>query len=235
MTKSALIYAWTIVSIGILVLFCAAFNWQTTDGGGWLVCVGLAAFASTLKVRLPKLTGTLSPGFVFLLVSLATLSWTESVVLAAVCGAVQSLWRPKTRPGALQVGFNVSVMAIAAAVTLAMARFLSATAGGDMLVVVLCVAGVTLLVSNTLMISAILCLLKEAAFPTVWRSLQLWAVPYYLAGGILATAWAHTRLNAHPGLTILAAISVYLLSVCYGQVSLLVHPSDRGSDCAVQP
>ena len=222
MTKRALIYAWMIIVIGIAVVATAILKWQNSSGEAWVVCLGLAAFASTLKVKLPRLTGTISPGFVFLLVAVATRSWTETVVLAMVSGVVQCLWRPKTRPSALQVGFNGSMMSIASGVTYGAARWLLAAGAADMLLVVLGVAGVMLLVSNTLMLSTILCLIKEAPFVTVLRSVEVWAVPYYLAGGVLANVWTHVPLTARTGLTIVAAVSVYLLSVCTREVRLMI-------------
>jgi hypothetical protein len=226
MTNRTLMFVWAIIAIGIAILVTAILNWQTSNGEAWVVCLALASFASVFKVKLPKLTGTLSPGFVFLLISVATRSWTETVVLAAVSGVVQCLWRPRTRPSPLQVGFNASMMSIAAGVTYGAARWLMATGATDTLVV-LGVAGVTLMVSNTLMVSTILCLLKEAPFATVWRSFEVWAVPYYLAGGTLANVWAHAQLTARTGLTIVAAVNVYLLSVCVREVCLMVGEGEK--------
>ena len=86
--------------------------------------------------------------------------------------------------------------------------------------VVLGVAGVVLLVANTLIVATIICLVKEAPFETVWRSLQLRAVPYYLAGGVLASVWARAELAESAGVVLLAAISVYLLSICYRELDM---------------
>ena len=119
MTRRALIYAWTVIAIGIAVLACAALGWQSSNRGAMLTCLGLAALAATFKVKLPKLTGTISPAFLFLLVSVATGSWSETVAIGVVSAIVQCLWRAKTRPGALQLAFNASTMPIAAGGTLA--------------------------------------------------------------------------------------------------------------------
>jgi hypothetical protein len=63
---------------------------------------------------------------------------------------------------------------------------------------------------------------RGAPFVTVLRSVEVWAVPYYLAGGVLANVWTHVPLTARTGLTIVAAVSVYLLSVCTREVSLMI-------------
>ena len=223
MTRNALIYACAVIGIGLAVLACATISWPAWPGGPFLVCLGLALLAATFKLRLPNLTGTLSPAFVFLLVAVATLSWSETVAIAAASGIMQCVWHPKTRPTALQVAFNAAAMAISAAVAHGMAWGMTADVTPD-LPVILATAGVALLFSNTLLLSTILCLLKEAPFHSIWRSVQLWAVPYYLAGSVLAGVWARTTLTPHLTGIVLAAISVYVLSLCYRELALRVAP-----------
>jgi hypothetical protein len=109
MPKNALIYAWTVTALGVIVAASTAMLWQPRDTPAFLMSLGLALLASTLKVKLPGLTGTISPGFVFLLVAVARLSWSETVAIGVASALVQSLWRAKRRPANLQIGFNVSV------------------------------------------------------------------------------------------------------------------------------
>ena len=89
--------------------------------------------------------------------------------------------------------------------------------GGDP-VLLLAVSGVVLLVINTLMVSAILCLLKDAPLSTVWRSLQPQAVPYYMAGGLLAGVWSRADLTGS-SVALMAAVSVYLLALCHRETA----------------
>ena len=49
MTKHALIYAWIIIAVGTTVLGCAALQWQSSNAAAFMVCLGLAVFASTFK------------------------------------------------------------------------------------------------------------------------------------------------------------------------------------------
>ena len=89
MTKFALTYAWTIIAIGIAILVSGVWQWQSANGTAFGVCLALAVFASTLKLKLTGLEETISPGFVFVLISVAMLSWTETVVIAVASGLVQ--------------------------------------------------------------------------------------------------------------------------------------------------
>jgi hypothetical protein len=73
-------------------------------------------------------------------------------------------------------------------------------------------------VTNTLMVSLIVCLVQNRPLHGVWRSLQPWAFPYYLAGGALASAWVWAGLNSGAGVPVLLMITVYLLGLCYQQI-----------------
>jgi hypothetical protein len=218
MPKSALIYAWTVIALGAVILAGAVFEWRSSSLAAFSVCLALALFASTLKLRVAGLTQTLSPGFVFVLISVATLSSSETVLIAAGSGLMQCVWRPKSRPTPMQIAFAAGTMAISGAVTHGVAWGLAAMHSADGLALILGVAGVVLLVTNTLIISTILCLVKEAPFETVWRSIQRRAVPYYIAGGLIANVWARANLTAPSGIAVFATISVYLLSVCVREI-----------------
>ncbi len=216
MPRHALTYAWTVTTVGAIVAASAAFLWQSADTAMLLICLGLAALASTFKVNLPGLTGTISPGFVFLLVAVARLSWSETVAIGVSSALVQSLWHAKRRPASLQISFNATTMAISGGLAYGVSHGMSQT-GGDP-VLLLAVSGVVLLVTNTLMVSVILCLLKEAPLSTVWRSLQPQAVPYYLAGGLLAGVWSRADVTSS-GVAMLAVVSVYLLALWYRETA----------------
>lgn len=216
MTKQALIYARIVTALGVMIAASAAMLWQPRDTPVFLVSLALALLASTLKVKLPGLTGTISPGFVFLLVAVARLSWSQTVAIGGASALVQSLWRAKRRPASLQIGFNAATMAISGGLAYGVSHGM-AQSGGDP-VLLLAVSGVVLLVANTLLVSAILCLLKDAPLSAVWRSLQPRAVPYYMAGGLLAGVWSRADLTGW-GMALMAAVSVYLLGLCFRETA----------------
>lgn len=67
MPQKAHIYAWTIIAVGVFIAACAGISWRPDDPAATLVCLVLAMLASTFKIKLPGLTGTISPSFVFVL------------------------------------------------------------------------------------------------------------------------------------------------------------------------
>ena len=216
-TRWVLIYVWAVVTAGALLLAGAALHWESVDPAAFLVCAGLAAWASTRKVALPCLTATITPGFVFLLLAAGKLSWAETVVIGVICGLVQCLWRPRKRPGLLQICFNVGTLSISAGLAHGVSHGLAVTGLDPGSAPLLGVAGVVLLVANTLLVSTVLCLVEDSPLRSVWRSLQFWSFAYYLAGGVVAGIWAQVPLTAGGGIVVFAALSVHLLDVCFSQ------------------
>ncbi len=220
MTKSALAYTWTIIAIGAAIVAVAAWHWQSANGTAFGVCLALAVFASTLKLKLAGLAETISPGFVFLLVSVATLSWTETVAVAVASALAQCLRHPKKQPpSSIQIGFAAGTMAIAGGLTHGVTWGLVAMRSAESMPVILGVAGVVLLVTNTLIVSTIVCLIKQTPFESVWRSVHRRAVPYFLAGGLIAHVWVQAKLTSS-SMALLAALSVYLLSICFRELEM---------------
>ena len=89
-------------------------------------------------------------------------------------------------------------------------------------VLLLAVSGLVLLVTNTLLVAAIVCLLRDGQVRQVWRSLQARMVPYYLAGGFLAGVWSRADSTTGFGAASMAALSVYLLTLWYRDMG---HPA----------
>ena len=214
MARNPLIYAWTVIATGTAVAASALLLWQPQDMAAFAVCLGLAVLASTFKVKLPTTDGTISPGFVFLLVAIGRLGWSETVAIGMTSAIVQLLWRRKTRPNGVQIAFNAATMAIAGGLAYGVAHGLAAQSAGDPMLF-LAVAGVVLLVTNTLLVAAIVCLMRNVPLYTVWRLLQPRVIPYYLAGGVLAGVFSRADLNTSAGVAVMAAVSAYLLSLWY--------------------
>jgi hypothetical protein len=215
MPKPALIYAWTVIAIGTVVAAGAALLWQTTNAQAFWLCLGVAALASTFKVKLPGFESMIAPSFVFHLVAIAQFTGPESIAIAIVSGLVQSWWKPQSKPVLIQVAFNAATLAISNGIAYAIAHNTTAENGTVEHSLMLGIAGLVLFVVNTVTVSAVLCLLQKKPIRAVCRSLQSWAFPYYLAGGMLASVWVHIVTRPRFALAVFAALSVYLLSVCY--------------------
>jgi hypothetical protein len=77
-----------VVTAGAMLLVASGLYWQSQNPVRFVTFLALAVVTATLKIHIPRLVGTLSPAFVLLLVAIAQLSFAETMVTAAVLGAV---------------------------------------------------------------------------------------------------------------------------------------------------
>jgi hypothetical protein len=206
-------YIAIVIVLGALTLLtCALAEPQLPDFRRFLECFILAILASTFKIRPAGLQSSISLNFVLFIIAIATLSLTESLLIAAGCAVVQCLWRYRTRPTVVQVLFNVSALMIAVfAASISTERLRV----GPAYVPGLVMAGVVLFLANTWLVSLVLALLKERSPLAIWRECHACAFPYYVAGAVVAVAIsASIRVCGwEPALAMLP--SVYLLYAYY--------------------
>src|SRR5215831_19008937 len=60
-SRTAKAYITLVIVSGTLILLLAAGSWSSTNLKQFIIFLGLAALASTLKVRIPGIEGTMSP------------------------------------------------------------------------------------------------------------------------------------------------------------------------------
>src|SRR6202040_2337646 len=105
LSVDAKIFICLVIAAGTASLLLAAIHQSSKNIAEFICYLGIAVLASRLRVTLPGITGTLSVNFLFILVAVAELSYAEALTLGAVSMLAQSLYR--SRPGAIQLTFNV--------------------------------------------------------------------------------------------------------------------------------
>ncbi len=213
MPAKAKLYIGVSVALGFGLL-AGTLIWfsQFPDVARYLACLSLACIASTMKVRLPGLHGTISVNFVFILIALTQLSLVETLTLAFAATLVQCLWRPKTRPKMVQVLFNASTVVISTALAYGSAH---AVPGEVHVWIALAPAATVFFVMNTGMISLILALVSKSTLLAVWKQCHLWAFPYYLVGAAIAAGIDQSSQTIGWRLSLLALPAMYLVYSCY--------------------
>lgn len=210
MSASVTRYARVVIVVGAILFLTAIAGWDTRSlplAGGYLA---LAALASTFKVRLPGLDGTVSPGFAVLLGAVVELGWSETAALAAVCGVIQCLWHAQKRPAAIQVAFNAAAMVISSGAAYQIAHGLIADNAPYCAVARLAVATPALFAANTLLVAMLLSLLEGRSAFGFWRKLHLWTFPHYLLGGVTMTGLWFASMAAGLALPWLSLPILYL-------------------------
>jgi hypothetical protein len=197
-----------------LVVFCLTQMAGAVTSSAYLVWLALASISSALKVHLPGIHGTISVNFLFVLVSIALFTFPETVLLAAVAGIFQCLWRPKSRPRSVQVSFSVATLAISSGASYRLSHVLAGSPAGH-LAVLMAVAASFYFTANTLLVSGVLSLVQGKSLSAVWQQCYLWSFPYYLAGAAVAGLAVATNESAGWLTSLLLLPVMYLIYVFY--------------------
>src|SRR5271157_4264347 len=109
----AQVFVTLVIAAGTASLLVAALHPSSKNIAEFICYLGIAVLASRLRVILPGITGTLSVNFLFILIGVLELSFTETLILGAVSMLAQCFY--PDRPKAIQVTFNVCAGAVSTA------------------------------------------------------------------------------------------------------------------------
>lgn len=224
MPQRAIIYIAAVVCAGAGSLLHAALAWRMPDPRLFFSLLILAVCLSTMKITLPRMTGTMSAGFVAVLAGVALLSCGETIVIACTSGVVQSLWGARKRPMLVQVAFNGAALSLSALAAYQLVQWAGGVAGQGCPAALLGVAAAADYIVNTFLVSTVLCLIERTPLLRIVSNCNLWAVPYFLVGAIVAGGVVTPRFEAN-WLPAVAALPVlWMIFDCYRQyVGLLAR------------
>src|SRR5579884_1758881 len=86
--------------------------WQTSDPVKFASYLIAALLASSLKVSLPGIEGTLSVNFLFTLLGIIELSLPETLIIGLASTLAQFYWRPARKLKPVQLIFNLSQVTV---------------------------------------------------------------------------------------------------------------------------
>ena len=215
MPKRAILYITAVICAGAAGLLHAAWNWQMRDPYLFFGLLTLAVLLSTMKISLPRMTGTMSAGFVPMLAGIVLLSAGETLIIAGVSGVVQCLWRARVRPSAVQVAFNGAALSISAlaAYQLAHSSWTGIAQAGAVSILGLAAAADYLI--DSLLVSGVLCLLESKSLLGIFRNCNFWALPYYFIGVAVVSLVVGLGLNPAWRLVIPTLPIMWAVYDCY--------------------
>src|SRR5215470_3047297 len=150
MPTQAKIFITITAALGATVLASSFLHWHSDDLLRFGCYLLIAVLASTMKVTLPGIEGTMSVHFLFVLLGVMELSLTETLVIGCAAALLQCLWKPKRRPEPAKVLFNVFGMTANAIYVTYFAYHLSAGALKKSLPLMIGAAACAYFLSNTL-------------------------------------------------------------------------------------
>jgi diguanylate cyclase (GGDEF)-like protein/putative nucleotidyltransferase with HDIG domain len=191
MTAAPRLFIAVVVICGSIVMTYSVMIGRSANPLKFFCYLVIALVASRLKVNLPGITGTMSVNFLFLLLGVLELSFSETMVLGCAAVVVQCLDRSHLNP--IQVTFNVCSTAVAIAITFETYRLaLSHRAVTDPSAL-LFLAACIYFMANTVPVATIIALTERMSLRKIWSDCYFWSFPYYLMGaGIVGVMrWIH--------------------------------------------
>ena len=203
-----------VVAAGVILLGVAAFTWHSQAPIRFVAYLTLAVIASTLKIRLPGVRGTLSPSFVLVLAAIAEMTLGEVAVIAMVVGVMQVLWRPAQRPTLAQILFNPASLTLGATAAYVVCRMLLTPWLGHSVVGELVMATLVVYGFNSLLLATVLALVGRKPLASVWQLCYFWSLPYFLVGAAVAGIMTATSRSADwpPSLLVLPLMGLVYVS-----------------------
>jgi diguanylate cyclase (GGDEF)-like protein/putative nucleotidyltransferase with HDIG domain len=202
-----------VVAVGTAILLYGEIHQSSKNIAEFICYLGIAVLASRLKVNLPGITGTLSVSFLFILIGVLELSFSETLTLGAVSMLAQCLF--PERPNAVQVTFNVC----AGAISTALAYLAYHHPLANLLVpshpILLGISASVYFIANSGSIATVISLTEHRPLNKILVDCYFWSFPYYLVGaGIAGTiAWLNHTFNWETSLLLVPA--VYLIYRSY--------------------
>ncbi|MGA8154006.1 MAG: diguanylate cyclase [Terriglobales bacterium] len=202
-----------VVISGTAVLVFGAVHQTSRNIAEFICYLGIAILASRLKVNLPGVTGTMSVSFLFILLGLLQLSFSETLVLGCVSILVHCLY--PDRPSAIQVTFNLCASAVSTALAFGSFQFITSKQLVDSNALALGVAATVYFVANTGSIATVISYTEEKSLKSILVECYFWSFPYYLVGAGIAGAigWFDQAFNWETSLLIVPVI--YLIYRSY--------------------
>ena len=197
-----------IVLIGIATLVYGAIHQSSKNIAEFICYLGIAILASRLKVNLPGITGTLSVNFLFILIGVLELSFSETLILGAVSMVAQCLF--PDRPSSIQVTFNVC----AGSISTALAYLVYHDPLTNLLIgnrpLLLGLAACVYFIANAGSIATVISLTEGRPLRRILVDCYFWSFPYYLVGAGIAgaIAWLNHTFNWETSLLLVPAVYV---------------------------
>lgn len=181
-------YIQAVTILGVFVTATVLIPPQFVHGWTFLAYLGVVAVTSTIKIKLPGLTSTLSPNIIPILDAIATLSASEAVLTACAGTLIQCLWQTK-RPRFVQLSFNVAVTAIAAGSSgTALSAVRKWPATGE--AVGFAVLALVYFVMNSLPVCTAIALSERKRLTGVWTEVYASSLPAFMFSAVAAGVFA---------------------------------------------
>jgi diguanylate cyclase (GGDEF)-like protein/putative nucleotidyltransferase with HDIG domain len=188
MSIRARLFIGATAALGMWALAHALLHWQSVDLARFVCYLLVAVLASSLKVQLPGLDGTMSVNFLFILLSVLELNLPETLVLGCTATLAQCLFGTRQKLVPIKILFNVfGMMANAIVVSYFAYHSLQRVLGAGTLPL-LVITALIFFVANTVPIAVVISLTEGKPAHKVWADCHFWSFPFYMVGAAVVFA-----------------------------------------------
>jgi len=188
MSIRARLFIGATAALGMWALAHALWHWQSVDLTRFVCYLLVAVLASSLKVQLPGIDGTMSVNFLFILLSVLELNLPETLVLGCTATLAQCLFGTRQKLVPIKIAFNVfGMMANAIVVSYFAYHILQRVLGAGTLPL-LVVTALIFFVANTVPIAMVISLTEGKPAHKVWADCHFWSFPFYMVGAAVVFA-----------------------------------------------
>src|SRR5579864_9524002 len=202
-----------IVVAGLGTLVYGGIHQSSKNIAEFICYLGIAILASRLKVNLPGITGTLSVNFLFILIGVLELSFSETLILGAVSMVAQCLY--PDRPRAIQFTFNVCAGTVSTALAYLVFHHPLMNLIIDSRPVLLGLSATVYFIANAGSIATVISLTERRALQRILVDCYFWSFPYYLVGAAIAGVIARLNRTFNWETSLLILPVIYLIYRSY--------------------
>jgi diguanylate cyclase (GGDEF)-like protein/putative nucleotidyltransferase with HDIG domain len=185
MPNRARLFIGATAALGAWALVHALLHYQSTDWARFSCYLLVAVLASSLKIQLPGIDGTMSVNFLFILLGILELSLPETLLLGCTATLAQCLLGARQKPVPIKIIFNVfSMMANAIALSYFAYHSLQQVLGAGTLLL-LVITALIFFVANTVPVAVIISLTEGKSAHKVWAECHFWSFPFYMVGAAI--------------------------------------------------
>lgn len=208
-------YIAVIAALATAVLAVAAYRWNPENLGRFVLFFALAMLASAMKIRLPGFKTTISINFVFILIGVVVLSFSETVLIGLGGALVQSLWKPQRRPKTVQVLFNGTCLTVCTAAAFWASHSALAMLGTFSVAAMIALGACVFVILNTGLVSLVISLAEGRSLKQIWPECYEWTFPYFLVGAAVAGIASVSSRASNLGVTLLILPVMYFVYLHY--------------------
>jgi diguanylate cyclase (GGDEF)-like protein/putative nucleotidyltransferase with HDIG domain len=210
MPKKALALFSIVCLCGPAVLAYGVYSFHADYLFKFIAYLVICMLASRLKVRLPGIDGSISVNFLFILLGIVELNFSETLAIGCVATLAQLFRGWGNWPKPKQIIFNVCNASNTIFISYFFYQYGQTFTRHNYSLLVLILTGCSYFLGNTLPVAAIICLTDQKKLRDVWKDCFFWYFPYYLVGALISglVSWTNQKVGWQTSLLALPAMFV---------------------------